>query len=491
MIDREIFQHSRLNLGRENTMISEQIVEHPQMILIVEDSPTQRETLRQMLEKHVLRVEVAANGQEALKMLHRMRPMAVISDIVMPEMDGYELCRRIKGDSDLQKIPVILLTSLSEPEDVIMGLECGADYFIMKPYKEEFLLSRIQHILANRNLETEQGVRMGLEIFFRGKKYFINSDRLQILNLLLSTYETAIQKNQELSNVTEELSILNEQLEDSVAELEVNQVELQSLNAELELQRKLANEAKLSAVEANRAKSDFLANMSHELRTPLNSVIGFSEVLEDELYGQLNAKQHAYVANILSSGLHLLNLINDILDLSKVEAGKSVLEPSRANLNELIAGSLTMFREKALQHNLRLDLDLSSDCAIDLVVDERKLKQIMYNLLSNAVKFTPDGGSVRVSTRKVRKMLANHALQTDFVEISVEDTGIGISQEDLPKLFKEFSQLTSLYTRDHEGTGLGLVLTRKFVELHGGTIGVTSEPGKGSSFIFTLPLERN
>jgi signal transduction histidine kinase len=198
-----------------------------------------------------------------------------------------------------------------------------------------------------------------------------------------------------------------------------------------------------------------------------------------------------------------LDLINDILDLSKVEAGKMELEPSVVNLCDLLRSSITMLQEKALKHNLHLDLDLPPEGEIELIADERKLKQIMFNLLSNAVKFTPDKGSVRVSARQVRgaryeeRGLEDDNLEPqtssldprgDFVEISVVDTGIGISQEDLPKLFKEFSQVSSLYTRGNEGTGLGLVLTRKFVELHGGTIGVTSEPGKGSSFSFTLPL---
>jgi two-component system sensor histidine kinase/response regulator len=483
-------------------MTTDQTAGSGNTILIVEDSPTQAEELKYMLGKHRYRVTTAANGRKALAILELERPITIISDIVMPEMDGYELCRRIKGSKELRDIPVILLTALSDPEDVIMGLECGADFFIMKPYNELLIISRIQHILANCNLR-DHGAQMGLEIFFRGKKYFINSDRLQILNLFLSTYETAIQKNQELTGVTDELKALNEQMAENMAELEVKHVELESLNAELELQREIAQEARLQADEANRSKSDFLANMSHELRTPLNSVIGFSEVLGDEMFGQLNKKQRQYVDNILTSGKHLLELINDILDLSKVESGKMVLEPAVVNLGQELANSLTMLQEKALKHNLKLSLELPVEEELKLIADSRKLKQIMFNLLSNALKFTPDGGSVRVCARKVRgsrfkvqgskeqnvgHRTSNVEPDADFVEVSVEDTGIGINKEDLPKLFKAFSQVSSPYTKEHEGTGLGLALTKRMVELHGGRVSVESEPGKGSRFTFAIPI---
>nr|WP_320049783.1 ATP-binding protein [uncultured Desulfuromonas sp.] len=471
-------------------------------LLIVEDSPTQAEQLLYLLNKNGYQARTAQNGFEALALLAEERPLAIISDVVMPGMDGYTLCRRIKGDENLQDIPVILLTSLSEPDDVIMGLECGADYFIIKPYKEKFLLSRIQHIIANRNLNSDQRAKMGMEIFFRDRKYFINSDRLQILNLLLSTYETAIQKNQELLAATEELQLLNEQLVDNLNMLDDKNLELDRLNRELVRRTKEASKAQREALDANQTKSDFLANMSHELRTPLNSVIGFSEVLEDEMFGPLNDKQREYVSNILLSGRHLLSLINDILDLSKVEAGRMTLELGLVDLRTLLASSMTMLQEKAHKHAIQMELDIAAEDQTHLMADERKLKQILFNLLSNAVKFTPEGGTVRVSARKTEEIGLQQAelWQPEQIpppnphqpglEIAVSDTGIGIESQDYLKLFQEFSQLSSPYTKKHEGTGLGLALCKRLVELHGGCIGVSSQPGKGSRFVLVIPLHQ-
>jgi GAF domain-containing protein len=227
---------------------------------------------------------------------------------------------------------------------------------------------------------------------------------------------------------------------------------------------------------ANRHKSEFLANMSHELRTPLNAIIGFSEVLQEKLFGELNEKQAEYTDDILTSGRHLLSLINEILDLSKVEAGRMELELATFDLPLAIDNARTFVRERATKHGITLDVDVD-DRLGDYVGDERKIKQILLNLLSNAVKFTPEGGRIGINAR-----------QTDgSVEISVSDTGIGIAPEDQPKIFEEFRQVGSDYAHKVEGTGLGLTLAKKFVELHGGKIWVTSELGKGSTFTFTLP----
>jgi len=228
---------------------------------------------------------------------------------------------------------------------------------------------------------------------------------------------------------------------------------------------------------ANRHKSEFLANVSHELRTPLNAIIGFSEVLGERMFGELNEKQAEYTDDILSSGRHLLSLINDILDLSKIEAGRMELELTTFHLPDAIENALLLVRERATRHGLRLERVIDERLG-EFAGDERKVKQILVNLLSNAVKFTPEGGKIQVRA----------GLDDGAVKISVSDTGVGIAPEDQEVIFEEFRQVGSNYAQKREGTGLGLTLTRKFVEMHGGKIWVESELGKGSTFTFTLPI---
>jgi len=228
---------------------------------------------------------------------------------------------------------------------------------------------------------------------------------------------------------------------------------------------------------ASRHKSEFLANMSHELRTPLNAIIGFSEVLLERMFGEVNEKQTEYLQDILSSGQHLLSLINDILDLSKVEAGRMELALAPFHLPLALENALILIKERATRHGISLDLGVDPRLE-ELLGDERKIRQVLLNLLSNAVKFTPEGGSISLK-----------AVLTDgSVEISVSDTGIGIAPEDQDAIFEEFRQVGSDEARKQEGTGLGLTLAKKFVELHGGRIWVESQVGKGSTFTFILPV---
>ncbi len=227
---------------------------------------------------------------------------------------------------------------------------------------------------------------------------------------------------------------------------------------------------------ANQHKSEFLANMSHELRTPLNAIIGFSEVLLERMFGELNEKQDDYLKDIFSSGKHLLSLINDILDLSKIEAGRMELDVATFDVPSALDNALTLVRERAQRHGIALGLEVDPALG-ELRADERKFKQILLNLLTNAVKFTPDGGKVAVRAR----------LADGVLKVAVADTGIGIATADQAAVFEEFKQVGRHYTNKQEGTGLGLALTKRFVELHGGTLTLESEPGKGSTFTFTLP----
>jgi len=227
---------------------------------------------------------------------------------------------------------------------------------------------------------------------------------------------------------------------------------------------------------ASQHKSEFLANMSHELRTPLNAIIGFSEVLADRMFGDLNEKQEEYLKDIYASGTHLLSLINDILDLSKIEAGRMELELTEFHLPTAIENALMLVRERAGRRSIAVHTNIDNQLG-QIQADERKVRQVVLNLLSNAIKFTPEGGRIDVG-----------AVPKDgFVEVSVSDTGIGIAPEDQEKVFEEFRQVGTA-AKKIEGTGLGLTLCRKFVELHGGRIWVKSQEGVGSTFTFTIPV---
>ena len=277
----------------------------------------------------------------------------------------------------------------------------------------------------------------------------------------------------------------------------------QELERRVEERTRELQAANLQLAAAYRHKSDFLANMSHELRTPLNAILGFSELLTQQAYGPLTEKQARYVDNIHTSGQHLLALINDLLDLSKVEAGKLELQPQAFHLREALEAALHTIRLQAEAKRQLLHLQVADDLSA-ITADPLRVRQALYNLLSNAVKFTPAGGSITVTAKRVhssrltvdRPRTSNRELSTvdrkpsgDYVEIAVRDTGIGIKPEDLPKLFQLFTQLEYTLTRQAQGTGLGLALTKHLVELHGGTIWAESAgEDRGSIFTIWLPL---
>jgi signal transduction histidine kinase/CheY-like chemotaxis protein len=543
-------------------------------ILIVEDSRTQAEALRFALESHAFEVAHAPDGLAALDLLRDVAVDLVLSDVHMPRMTGFELCARLKASAETRRIPVILLTSRADPLAIVQGLEAGADNFITKPYEPDYLIDRVRTILANRS--RKRHVDMGVDVTFLGKHFVINSEKEQILDLLISTFEEIVRSNVDLAARTEELHSILESIGEGVVvannegelvlhnrsaeeilgrdTLSVQPAEWSRLGMffdvadkrplpieELPLTRAARGEslddvemllakrdprqawtclavsarplrdeggsirggviafrdinerkraeatmeeqaselarAKERAEQESRYKSQFLANMSHEFRTPLNAIIGFSELLDEQTMGPLNERQKEFVGYVMQGGRHLLALINDILDLSKVEAGRMQLSRELVSVSSLIEDVRQTVRPLADKQGVSVSFQVAEDLP-EIFVDPIRLRQILFNLISNGIKFNHRHGSVQ---------LAVHA-EADRVLWVISDTGVGIRDEDLSRLFREFERIEHEGPKP-EGTGLGLALTKRLVELHGGTIDVESRAGKGSTFTVSIPQQ--
>ncbi len=344
------------------------------------------------------------------------------------------------------------------PEDTLFKVKDGLGEYVPKSICS-FPIMRKDRLLGVLVLAS-------LRDYSEEKIEFIDtmSRQLAVAISNLESYQTVQRQAEELQRQGEELAMQNEELKSQTDELLAQQHALAEKNRDVE--------------RANQAKSEFLANMSHELRTPLNSIIGFSEVLEDQLFGELNEAQKKYVHNINTSGMHLLQLINDVLDLSKVEAGNMLLLCEDFPVPAALHDIETAMRNELDKKNLSFDMEIDERLA-SINADKQKFRQVMLNLLSNAVKFTPQGGKIKVIAKGVDGLA---------VQISVADTGIGIKPEDIKRIFARFQQIDNKTAREYAGTGLGLALTKRFVEMHGGKIWVESDFGKGSTFTFTIPL---
>jgi DNA-binding response OmpR family regulator len=444
----------------------------PKRILAVDDSLTYLHELNSILSGEGYDVILAHSGEEALEMLSVQTVDCILLDRLMPGMGGTEACRLIKSTASTRDIPLIMLTAMEDRDAMIEGLSTGADDYVLKSNEMDVLKARVRAQLRRKQFEDESR-RIRAELMSK--------------ELEATEARAARELAESRAELLAALERKNHDLESANAQLTANQQEIANKNTQLQ--------------EASRLKSEFLSSMSHELRTPLNAIIGFSEVLKDGVFGELSSRQTQYITQVFESGQHLLSLINDILDLSKVEAGKMTLDLEEIALNEVLGTSLNIVMEKAVKEGVTLHFDAypGKDA---IVVDTRKLKQIVYNLLSNAVKFSPPNGHVHLSVRRVHrndlrvnppKDMASRLVALEpsefehFVEIRVTDQGIGISEEDLPKLFESFRQLGSGLTRPHEGTGLGLSLVHRLTDLHRGTVGVASAPQRGTEFVVWLP----
>ncbi len=432
-------------------------------ILIAEDSATQRHLLQVHLEQAGFSVVAAKDGQEALTLATSGQlPDLVVTDIVMPVMDGYQLCRELKSLEALRHVPVVLLTALSDPRDIIAGLQCGADNFIGKPFTEDYLLSRVREVLANRELIAREQPDGSVQVKAGGQTYTINAAKPQVLDLLLSVYDAALRRNRELQRAERELLKLNRELEQKFHDREHL------------LERERA--ARAEAERANRMKEEFLATVSHELRTPLSAISGWAQFLRQGSPGP--DEVHEALEVIERNAWTQTQIVEDLLDMSRIVSGKLRLQVTEVDLPKVVRAGMETVRTAAEARGVELVARL--DPAVSrLQGDEARLQQVVWNLVNNAVKFTPSGGTVTVSLRPARA----------GVEIEVADTGAGIEPEFLPHVFDRFRQSDASITRKHGGLGLGLSIVKHLAESHGGSVSVTSDgPGRGATFAVWLPL---
>ncbi len=446
-------------------------------ILIAEDSKTQSVKLQFLLEKNNYHVLIAYNGREALSVIKKHKVDLIISDIIMPEMNGFELCQKLKSDEMLKSIPVILLTTLDKIVDVLRGLSVGADNYISKPYSDNYLLHRIDSVLnKNDNIifnEREQKI----DINFITEKFSIDPNPQKILNFFISTYEAAVLINRNLQQTQDQLEALNNKLEMLVRE---RTSELENEIAEHKSTLKELQKALQKAQKLDLLKTEFMHNLSHEIRTPMNAIVGFTELLNDS--DSINQDLIEFLPHIKTSLFDLLHIINNMLEAAEYMTDNVELIQKECLVEELLDDLLTS-SNKELKQLEKQNITISS--SIDEALKNKwintywsKTKLVLEKLLSNAIKFTEEG--------KIE--FGVEYKNNDTLKFHIKDTGIGIDKEDIDKIFETFKQLESKHKIKYKGTGVGLAVSKKLVELMGGEIWLKSTPGKGSSFYFTVPV---
>ena len=421
-------------------------------ILIVEDSNIQAHKLNRVLTRNGFSVDLCVNASQALAYLERMQPDLIITDIMMPGMNGFEFCQRVKQQTDWASIPVIVLTELSDPMDVFQGLKSGADCFVTKPYNDDFLLERIQTVIDIARVRDGTPGNHDDQVVFKGQLHDVDATLSRATDLLFATYENAIQKNRDLIRINRELS-----------------------DAKRELQRQNHEMAQL-----HEEKNRFIGIAAHDLRNPLGIVQGFSEILVEDLREKLNTAELDSLYRIRNSAEFMLNLVNDLLDVAQIEAGRLELVLKSVRLADLVRESIDLHRLAANAKNILVDTNVPMDLP-ELELDATRITQVLNNLLSNAIKYSPEGALIEIFTRQ----------EKDEILLAVRDRGPGIPREEQAKLFQPFSR-TSVQPRSGEkSTGLGLAIVKKIVDAHQGRCWADSEEGRGSTFFVSLPVVRN
>jgi signal transduction histidine kinase len=469
-------------------------------VLIVDDTVNNLTFLEHLL-RDTYHVQVTNNGKTAIEIAQSDETLdLILLDVMMPEMDGYEVCKVLKKNIITRQIPIIFLTSNSEIGNEIYGLNLGAADYIVKPVNPAIFLSRIKvHIQLKAMQDSLRQQRTWFHSIIESAPdaIIVTDEKSKIV--LWNTRATLL-----FGYASSELSLKN--LDDlidknqgirkncSVFSAEVSFNDLPNLNEtgkcicvlvrDITERKRIEDDiraAKELAEEASRLKSDFLANVSHELRTPLNAIIGYSEILQEDAADIGNPQFIDDLDKIHRAGKHLLLLINDILDLSKIESGKTEIFIEEVDLKLMLKDIETMVFPMMEKNNNAFAVEKKELFFKTMDADVTKLKQILFNLLSNAAKFTSDG----IITLTVKNYLRG---EEERVMFAVSDTGIGLTPEQIQKLFRHFSQADASTTRKYGGTGLGLVISRRFCEMMGGQLCVTSEINKGSTFTVDLPI---
>ena len=404
-------------------------------VLAVEDSLVQAKRLEHFFKLYNINYQLYVNAEEAYAAALIMKPELIISDIIMPGMNGYEFCKKIKETDGMSNIPVILLTALQDPQDIIMGLQAGADNFITKPYDVKYLFSRIQYLLINKSTGLSRNNDSVIELVFRGHKYQITSDKKQILDLLLSVYEAAIQRNEELIAIKAELEKANQNL-----------------------------------IQANQELEAFSRTVSHDLKSPLNGVIGFTEILMATNEGNFNDDSRKYLEIIKSSAWAMSNLIQDLLDFS--HSGLVDIEKEPVNLTEMATEAMNEILLRDPERTVKVTIEPN----LVAKADKKMIKVVLNNLLGNAFKYSGKKANPEIIFGK-----KDYYGQDSYF---VNDNGAGFDMSLAHKLFMPFQRLHC--PKEFKGTGIGLSTVQKIVEKHGGQIWAESEVDKGATFYFTL-----